>query len=225
MNTEIPNLHCKLKRYERKSKKKSEDGKVITSRRYMIPIKKDQIEGTEFENVENIIILSYDDFKKEIDKSKHMLSSYQGLKQSLQDKDRIIGDLQEKVKENNVNDLDKINEEFKLKLDNIVSEYEYKLNSLNDELDKYSEIEKQHNLLEIHNKQLNRELKKVNDLRELERSSFNNKLQQIQFISEEHEKLKKSHELLWDVVEQKEQKIKALEKRGLVNNIFGKIRK
>jgi hypothetical protein len=46
MNDKIPVLYCKLKKYERKSKQKSKDGKEQVSRRYMIPVKKDQIEGT-----------------------------------------------------------------------------------------------------------------------------------------------------------------------------------
>jgi len=107
MMNEIPVLQTKLKKYERKSKKKSADGKEHVTRRYMIPIKKDQIEGSKFENVEDIVILSNDDFNYEIKRSKNAASLIKELELSLKDRDKDIQLIHETK-----NKLKKIESEF-----------------------------------------------------------------------------------------------------------------
>ena len=92
---DIPVLHCKLKRYERTSKTKSEDGSRLISRRYMIPIKKEQIEGTVFEDVEDIVILSRLDFDQGLQESQDINFGINELEHSLSEKDQEIYDLGE----------------------------------------------------------------------------------------------------------------------------------
>ena len=77
----IPVLYCKLKKYERTSKAKSEDGAKKITRRYMIPVKKEQIEGTNFENIEDIVILSEADFQNKFQTDTN--SNVDELKRSL----------------------------------------------------------------------------------------------------------------------------------------------
>ncbi|MGZ7119648.1 MAG: hypothetical protein ACXVH2_08060 [Methanobacterium sp.] len=218
MKDEIPVLHSKLKKYERKSKRKSKDGKKQVSRRYMIPVRKEQIEGTNFQKVEDIIIMSEKDFHEEVQKSRIMNISNEKLKQSLNDKKMEIRDLNEQInqskeREVKINDLKaQLTKEFKMKLGNIVKEYENEIMTLESKLDKQI-------------KEYNAEIKSLRDLRALEKESFKIKLHEFELNNEEYEKLKKSHELLWDVVQKKDKKIKDLEKSGLVNNIFNKIKK
>ncbi|MGZ7209840.1 MAG: hypothetical protein ACXVHV_08190 [Methanobacterium sp.] len=218
MKDEIPVLHSKLKKYERKSKRKSKDGKKQVSRRYMIPVRKEQIEGTNFQEVEDIIIISEKDFNEEVQKSRIMNISNEKLKQSLNDKKMEIRDLNEQInqskeREVKINDLKAhLTKEFKMKLGNIVKEYENEIMTLESKLDKQI-------------KEYNAEIKSLRDLRALEKESFKIKLHEFELNNEEYEKLKKSHELLWDVVQKKDKKIKDLEKSGLVNNIFNKIKK
>jgi chromosome segregation ATPase len=217
MNNKIPVLHCKLKRYERKSKQKSKDGKNLVNRRYMIPIKKDQIEGSKFQEVDNIVVLSLDDFEYELQKSEILNLSHEKIKQSLNDKKLEINDLKEQISQiknddKKIDDLkDNLDKEHKLKIDNIVNEFETEINNLNDEIKN----------LNNENSELNIKLRTLRDLDE----KFKIKLNEYEMTFEECEKLKKSHELLWDVVEKKDKKIKELEKRSIVDNIFGKIRK
>ncbi|MGZ7107903.1 MAG: hypothetical protein ACXVHW_02935 [Methanobacterium sp.] len=218
MKDEIPVLHSKLKKYERKSKRKSKDGKKQVSRRYMIHVRKEQIEGTNFQEVEDIIIISEKDFNEEVQKSRIMNISNEKLKQSLNDKKMEIRDLNEQInqrkeREVKINDLKaQLTKEFKMKLGNIVKEYENEIMTLESKLDKQI-------------KEYNAEIKSLRDLRALEKESFKIKLHEFELNNEEYEKLKKSHELLWDVVQKKDKKIKDLEKSGLVNNIFNKIKK
>jgi hypothetical protein len=231
MKDEIPVLHCKLKKYERKSKQKSKEGKEQVNRRYMIPVKKDQIEGTKFQEVEDIVILSKEDFKHELQKSKVMSISHEKLKQSLKSKEQKIRDLNERINQENINEnkiedlKDNLNKEFKLKLDNIIYEYETEIKAINDELRNLNEIKSEYNNLNNDNKAINRELKRLSDLRTLEKESFKIKIHELELNMEEYNKLKKSHELLWEVVEQKDKKIKDLEKRSIMDNLFHKIRK
>jgi hypothetical protein len=231
MKDEIPVLHCKLKKYERKSKQKSKEGKEQVNRRYMIPVKKDQIEGTKFQEVEDIVILSKEDFKHELQKSKVMSISHEKLKQSLKSKEQKIRDLNERINQENINEnkiedlKDNLNKKFKLKLDNIIYEYETDIKALNDELENLNEIKSEYNNLNNDNKAINRELKRLSDLRTLEKESFKIKIHELELNMEEYNKLKKSHELLWEVVEQKDKKIKDLEKRSIMDNLFHKIRK
>jgi hypothetical protein len=231
MNDKIPVLHCKLKKYERKTKQKSRDSKEQVSRRYMIPVKKDQIEGTKFQEVEDIIILSKEDFEYELQKSKVMNISHEKLKQSLNDKELEIRDLNEQINQKNVND-DNLEElennltnNFQSKLENIVYEYETEIEILNNKIIEFDGIKNDYKNLEKHNNELERELKRLRDLRNLENESFNIKIQEFELNNEEYDKLKKSHELLWDVVQEKDKLIKDLENRGLVDNLFKKIRK
>jgi chromosome segregation ATPase len=231
MNEKIPVLHCKLKKYERKSKQKSKEGKEQVSRRYMIPVKKDQIEGTKFQEVEDIIILSKEDFEYELQKSKVMNISHEKLKQSLNAKELKIRDLNEQINQGNVNDdnledlENNLTNKFRSKLDNIVYEYETEIKTLTNKINEFDGINQDYNNLKKHNNELERELKRLRDLRTLENESFKIKIQEIELNSDEYDKLKKSHELLWDVVQEKDKVIKDLEKRGLVNNLFKKIRK
>jgi hypothetical protein len=231
MNDKIPVLYCKLKKYERKTKQKSKDSKEQVSRRYMIPVKKDQIEGTKFQEVEDIIILSKEDFEYELEKSKVINISHEKLKQSINDKELEIRDLNEQINQKNVND-DNLEElennltnNFQSKLENIVYEYETEIEILNNKIIEFDGIKKDYKNLEKHNNELERELKRLRDLRNLENESFNIKIQEFELNNEEYDKLKKSHELLWDVVQEKDKLIKDLENRGLVDNLFKKIRK
>jgi hypothetical protein len=231
MNDKIPVLYCKLKKYERKSKQKSKDGKEQVSRRYMIPVKKDQIEGTKFQEVEDIIILSKDDFEYELQKSKVMDISHEKLKLSLNNKELEIRDLNERIgqKNDNYDNLEELennlNNKFQSKLKNIVYDYETEIKILNNKINEFDGIIKDYKNLKKHNNELERELKRLRDLRHLENESFNIKIQEFELNNDEYDKLKKSHELLWDVVQEKDKLIKDLEKRGLVDNLFKKIRK
>lgn len=230
MKDNIPVLHCKLKKYERKSKQKSKDGKEQVSRRYMIPVRKDQIEGTKFQEVEDIVILSLDDFEYELKESEVMSINQGKLKQSLDDKENEIRDLKEQLNQNNIedniNDLkNNLAKEFKLKLNNVIYEYETEIRALNEKIENLNKVKGEYNSLNKHNKELSRELKRIKDLRALEKESFKIKLHDIELNHDEYNKLKKSHELLWEVVEKKDKKIKDLEKRSLVDNLFNKIRK
>ena len=231
MNDKIPVLHCKLKKYERKSKQKSKEGKEQVSRRYMIPVKKDQIEGTKFQEVEDIIILSKEDFEYELQKSKVMNISHEKLKQSLNAKELKIRDLNEQINQENVNDdnledlENNLTNKFRSKLENIVYEYETEIKTLTNKINEFDVINQDYNNLKKYNNELERELKRLRDLRNLENESFKIKIQEFELNSDEYDKLKKSHELLWDVVQEKDKVIKDLEKRGLVDNLFKKIRK
>lgn len=213
MKEEIPVLHAKLKRYERKSKQKSKDGKKEVSRRYMIPVRKNKIEGTKFQDVEDIVIMSKEDFENELQRSKILDLSHQKIKQSLNDKKLEIRDLTEQINRKYIQEKDI--KQLELKLENIIHEYETEIKTLSDKLDNLDE----------QNKELKSELRSLRDLRVLEKESFKIKLHEHELNAEECNKLKKSHELLWDVVQEKEKRIKELENKGLVNNIFGKIRK
>lgn len=168
MNDNISVLHCKLKKYERKSRQKSKDGKQQLSIRYMIPVKREQIEGTKFQEVENIVILCKEDFEYELQKSK------------------VID----------------------LKLESTANEYKTEIKTLNDKI-----------------KELERELKRLKNLRTLEKESLKIKLHEIELTSDKYDRLKKSHELLWDVVQEKDKIIRDLEKRSVVGNLISKIRK
>jgi chromosome segregation ATPase len=231
MNDKIPVLHCKLKKYERKSKQKSKEGNEQVSRRYMIPVKKDQIEGTKFQEVEDIILLSKEDFEYELQKSKVMNISHEKLKQSLNAKELKIRDLNEQINQENVNDdnledlENNLTNKFRSKLENIVYEYETEIKTLTNKINEFDGINQDYNNLKKHNNELERELKRLRDLRTLEKESFKIKIQEFELNSDEYDKLKKSHELLWDVVQEKDRIIKDLEKKGLVNNLFKKIRK
>ncbi len=231
MNDKIPVLHCKLKKYERKSKQKSKEGKEQVSRRYMIPVKKDQIEGTKFQEVEDIIILSKEDFEYELQKSKVMDISHEKLKQSLNAKELKIRDLDEQINQKNVTDdnledlENNLTNKFRSKLENIVYEYETEIKTLTNKINEFDGINQDYKNLKKYNIELERELKRLRDLRNLENESFQIKIQEFELNSDEYDKLKKSHELLWDVVQEKDKVIKDLEKRGLVDNLFKKIRK
>ena len=217
MKSEIPALYCKLKRYERKSKQKSNDGKNLVNRRYMIPVKKDQIEGTKFQDIEDIVVVSLEDFETELQSYRILNLNHEKTKKSLNDKKLEINNLnkyidQNKKNNNEINDLkDRLDKEYKLKINSISNEFETKINNLNDEIEDLSN----------ENSELKLKLRTLRDLEE----KFKLRLNEYELTFEEYEKLKKSHELLWDVVEKKDKKIKELEKRSIVDNIFGKIRK
>jgi hypothetical protein len=210
MNDNISVLHCKLKKYERKSRQKSKDGKQQVSRRYMIPVKRDQIEGTKFQEVDDIVILCKEEFEHELQKSKVMDLSHEKLKQSLKNKELQLIDLKEQINENNnIDDLKKnLNKEFQLKLENTANEYKTEIKALNDKI-----------------RELERELKRLENLRALEKESLKIKLHEIELASDKYDRLKKSHELLWDVVQEKDKIIRDLEKRSVVGNLINKIRK
>ena len=231
MKDEIPVLHCKLKRYERKSKQKSKDGEEQVNRRYMIPVKKDQIEGTKFQDVENLIILSRDDYEYELQKSKVMNLSHEKLKLSLKDKEQQIKDFNNENNEKNHNDdnledlEDKLNDDFQSKLNIIVDEYKGEIETLNEKMEELNRIKRSYDNLDAYNKELERELKRLRDLRTLEKEAHKIKLQEIELDTDEYKQLKKSHELLWDVVQEKDKLIKDFEKKGLVGNLINKIKK
>lgn len=193
MNDNISVLHCKLKKYERKSRQKSKDIKEQIIRRYMIPVKRDQIDGTKFQEVEDIVILCREEFEYELQKSNVMNLSHEKLKQSLKNKELQIIDL---------------NKEFQSKIESTVNEYKTEIKMLNDKI-----------------KEFERELKRLKNLRALEKESLKIKLHEIELTNDKYDKLKKSHELLWDVVQEKDKIVKDLEKRSVLGNLINKIRK
>lgn len=211
---EIPVLQTKLKKYERKSKKKSADGKEHVTRRYMIPIKKDQIEGSKFENVEDIVILSNDDFNYEKEKSKNAASLIKELELSLKDRDKDIQRIHETK-----NKLKKIESEFAVIREN----YANALKELELKNREIMKINNEYNDLLSENKGLKREVKRLRDLRTLEKESLRIKTNEIEITKEEYNKLKKSHELLWNVVREKDKTIKGLEEKGVMNSLLKKI--
>ena len=231
MKENIPVLHCKLKKYERKSKKKSEDGSKQVTRRYMIPVKKEQIEGSNFENVEDIVILNREDFDLKLQKSNDENSVVESLEQSLKNKDNeIIGfrDLINK-KDNELKYVKYLQEteikEVQLKFKTMQEEYESEIRALTLKIEQFRDIDKQYENINTKNKELEREIKRLSDLRALEKESFRIKLNEMELTQDEYDKLKKSHEMLWDVVQEKDNVIRDLEKNGVVSTILKKIRK
>jgi len=214
MSTEIPVLQCKLKKYERKSKKKSADGKEQVTRRYMIPIKKDQIEGTKFEEVEDIVILSFEDFEYELEKSKKASSVIKELESSINEMNNDIKEFQ-----TTESDLEMINSQLELmkeKNDELLDEIKFKNIEIMGVNNKY-------NTLINENKELKRELKRLNDLRTLEQESLRIKANEIEITKNEYHELKESHQLLWDVVREKDKTIKELEEKGRMGKFFKNI--
>lgn len=222
MNEKIPVLYCKLKKYERKSKKKSKDGTENFNRRYMIPVKKDQIEGTRFQEVEDIVILGREDYEYELQKSKVMEIGREKLKLSLHDKKNEIINLKEQLEEKNTVNLEEYKANLESKFKDMASQYDTEIKMLQKTIE---DLKKDYSDVKNHNKEREREVKRLENLRTLEKESLRIKNNEIQLNKDEYNKLKKSHELLWDVVEQKDKKIKDLEKRNLVSNLIGKIKK
>ncbi len=234
----IPVLYCKLKKYERTSKAKSEDGAKKITRRYMIPVKKEQIEGTNFENIEDIAILSKADFQQEFNGSQDVSSSIDNLKVSLNEKDQEILNLkeilsnkdQELIEKNhkirNISDLHESQiEELQLDIKKVNDGYQAEIEMLNKDIEELNAIYNQYNDLKAVNKELEREVKRLTDLRTLEKESLRLKINEVELTKDEYDKLKKSHELLWGVVEEKDKIIKDLEKSGVMGNILKKIKK
>lgn len=231
-------LYCKLKKYERPSKVKSEDGTKKITRRYMIPVKKEQIEGTNFEDIEDIVILSEADFQQEFQGSKDTTSSFNELKQSLSEKDQEILNLRKLLDEKdhelmesdqkirNLSDLHESQiEELQLDIKKVNDGYQAEVEMLNKDIEELNAIYNQYNDLKASNKDLEREVKRLTDLRTLEKESLRLKINEVELTKEEYDKLKKSHELLWGVVQEKDNIIKELEKGSVMGNILKKIRK
>lgn len=216
MKDEIPVLYCELKRYERKSKKKSVDGTEQVTRRYMIPVKKDQIEGTIFENIEDIVILSKEDFNYELKKSKEVISTIDDLKLLLKEKDLKLESLQTAL-----NEL----KNTQSHITSLKKAYNSEIEELNTEILQHKDVAKQYEELGAKNRELEREVKRLTDLRTLETESLRIKMNEIEMTKEEYEKLKKSHEMLWDVVQEKDKAIKEIEDNGFVGTFLRKIRK
>jgi|GEM_PF-3504201 len=241
----IPVLYCKLKKYERTSKTKLEDGSKLITRRYMIPVKKEQVEGSNFEDIEDIVILSRSDFDHKLQETPDVSSGITGLEQSLNEKDQEIiklkglltdkdqGILQFKdlLKEKNqkIGDLKDLHEiqvrKLQSKLNKVDSEYQAEIKAFNAKINEFNEFNNQYEQLKTHNKELEREIKRLSDLRILEKESFRIKLNEMELTKDEYDKLKKSHELLWDVVQEKDKVIREMEKKGVMGNILKKIRK
>ncbi len=212
MKDEIPVLHSKLNRYERKLKRKSQDGKTQITTRYMIPIRKDQIEGTKFEEVEDIIIMSSEDFQDELQKSHIISISNEKLKQQLNDKKLKIRSLNDKIRQKKMDEREELTAEFNFKIENRINEYE------EDKIALQSKMEK-----EI--AELKDQLKSLRDLRILEKESFKIKLNELELNNDEYASLKRSHEILGEMVQRKNERIRDLEKKGMVNNLLSKIKK
>lgn len=234
----IPVLYCKLKKYERTSKTKSEDGNNKITRRYMIPVKKEQIEDGNFENVEDIVILSKADFDHEFQDSQNISSSVSELKRSLNMKNQEILNLRELLndkdqelmeRDQKITDLDNLHEmqveEIQLDIKKINDGYQAEIKMLNSEIEELNDIYNQYNNLKAANKELEREAKRLTDLRTLEKESLRIKINELELTKDEYDKLKKSHELLWDVVQEKDKIIKDLEKSGVMGSFLKKIRK
>jgi chromosome segregation ATPase len=234
----IPVLYCKLKKYERTSKTKSEDGNNKITRRYMIPVKKEQIEDSNFENVEDIVILSKADFDHEFQDSQNISSSVSELKQSLNMKNQEILNLRELLnnkdqelmeRDQKITDLDNLHEmqveEIQLDIKKINDGYQAEIKMLNSEIEELNDIYNQYTNLKSVNNELEREAKRLTDLRTLEKESLRIKINELELTKDEYDKLKKSHELLWDVVQEKDKTIKDLEKSGVMGSFLKKIRK
>lgn len=235
---DIPVLYCKLKKYERTSKAKSEDGTKKITRRYMIPVKKEQIEGTDFEDIEDIVILSEADFQQEFQGPEDTSSGFNELKQSLSEKDQEILNLRELLddkdqelmesnqKIRNLSDLHESQiEELQLDIKKVNDGYQAEIEMLNKDIEELNAIYNQYTDLKASNKDLEREVKRLTDLRTLEKESLRLKINEVELTKDEYDKLKKSHELLWGVVQEKDNIIKELEKGGVMGNILKKIRK
>lgn len=233
----IPVLYCKLKKYERTSKTKSEDGSKKITRRYMIPVKREQIEGSNFEDIEDIVILSKTDFDDKLQDSQES-SSVDEIKLLLREKDQEILNLKESLNDKDqklmqqdqkIKDLDKLHEtqieELQLNIKKINEGYQAEIKMLNAEINEANDIYNQYDNLKARNKELKREVKRLTDLRTLEKESSRIKLNEMELTKDEYEKLKKSHELLWGVVQEKDRIIRELEKGGVMSNILKKIRK
>lgn len=233
----IPVLYCKLKKYERTSKTKSEDGSKKITRRYMIPVKREQIEGSNFEDIEDIVILSKTDFDDKLQDSQES-SSVDEIKLLLREKDQEILNLKESLNDKDqklmqqdqkIEDLDKLHEtqieELQLNIKKINEGYQAEIKMLNAEINEANDIYNQYDNLKARNKELKREVKRLTDLRTLEKESSRIKLNEMELTKDEYEKLKKSHELLWGVVQEKDRIIRELEKGGVMSNILKKIRK
>ena len=245
MNERTPVLYCKLKKYERTSKTRSEDGSKLVTRRYMIPVKKEQIEGTDFENIEDIVILSKLDFSQGLQGSQDLNSSINELKQSLSEKDQKILNLDEllnnkdqeilqfnsllKERDQKIIDIKNLHEiqvkHLQSKLNKIDGEYQAEIKTFNSKMGEFNDLITKYENLKAENVELEKEIKRLSDLRTLEKESLKIKINEIEMTKDEYDKLKKSHELLWDVVAEKDKVIKDMEKKGVVGNIFKKIRK
>ena len=241
----IPVLHCKLKKYERTSKTKSEDGSKLITRRYMIPVKKEQIEGTNFEDVDDIVILSKLDFDQGLQESQDINSGINELEQSLSVKDQEIHNLGEllsnkdheilqfkdilKKQDQKMGDIKNLHEiqvkDLQLKLNKIDGEYQAEVKTFNAKIGEFNDFIAHYENLKEENAELEREIKRLSDLRTLEKESLRIKANEVEFTKEEYDKLKKSHELLWNVVQEKDKVIKDMENKGVVGNILKKIRK
>lgn len=228
---DIPVLYCKLKKYERTSKAKSEDGIKLITRRYMIPVKKEQIEGSNFEDIEDIVILSRYDFDQGLQKSQDTSSGINELEQSLSEKNQEILQFKDLLREKDqkMGDLKDLHEtqvrELQLKLNKIDNEYQAEIKAFNAKMSEFNDLMDQYEYLKAKNVGLEKEIKRLSDLRTLEKESLRIKLNEMELTKDEYDKLKKSHEMLWDVVQEKEKVIKDMEKNGVVTNILKKIRK
>lgn len=228
---DIPVLYCKLRKYERTSKKKSKDSNGQVTRRYMIPVKKDQIEGSNFEDIEDIVILSKENFDHKLQESQDIIFSTNELKQLLDSRDQEILQYKDLLKEKDqkIGDLKNLHEiqvrELQLKLNKMDDKYQAEVKAFNTKMSEFNDLIDQYDDLKTENMELEKEIKRLTDLRTLEKESFQIKLNEIELTNEEYNKLKKSHELLWDVVQEKDKIIKDLEKDGVVSNLLKKIRK
>lgn len=229
MNDEIPFLCLKLKKYEHKSKSKV-DGKEQISRRYMIPIKKVQIEGTVFEDIEDIVIVAREDFERELKESAELISTAEKFKKHMESKNREVLDLNSLInkKESEFEKFKHLNELETKKLHLVIEktneEHERAKLMLISKIERYKNIENQYEDLKSHNLKLEKEIKRLKDLRTLERESYKIKLNETVLTHDEYKELKKSHELLWNVVREKDKIINDLEKKGIVDNLMKKIR-
>jgi len=242
---DIPVLYCKLKKYERTSKAKSDDGSRLIARRYMIPIKKEQIEGTNFEDIEDIVILSKLDFDQGLQESQDRDSVISKVEHSLDEKDQEILNLKELLndkdqeilqlkdllgeKDQKMGDLKELHEiqvrELQLKLNKIDSEYQAEVKAFDAKMNEFNDLIDKYDHLKAENAEFEKEVKRLSDLRTLEKESFRIRLNEMELTKDEYDKLKKSHELLWNVVQEKDKVIREMEKKGVVGNIFKKIRK
>jgi hypothetical protein len=149
MNDEIQFLYFKLKKYEHKSKNKV-DGKKHITRRYLIPIKNVQIEGTVFENVEDIVILTKEDFEIELKESEELISTAEKFKKYMESKNQEILSLKGLIneKQSEFEDFKHLNEskvkELQLELNNINKEHENTKLILNSKIEEYKVNEKQY---------------------------------------------------------------------------------
>jgi hypothetical protein len=146
------------------------------------------------------------------------------ISELLNSKDQELIESGQKIR--NLNDLHESQiEELQLDIKKINDGYQAEVEMLNKDIEELNVVYTQCNDLKTVNKDLEREVKRLTDLRTLEKESLRLKINEVESTKDEFDKLKKSHELLWGVVQEKDKIIRELEKGGVMGSLLKKIRK